>query len=249
MPTRNISPDIEEVNDDVELQDSQRDQSLASKPVGTKLVTSMASGSGAFGAFTHSEQPVFDQVASTTAEYPAWKTSSTESEGDSTLLPHSPDPYSEQNPLHALSPMLGMSGAISSGTKRTFGMHMDMSPSVSPKKKEERRVEVQSAIHTAIAHAKDTPHGLMKYFKQCSKEEYNEQVWRHTTEENKFAQERKEIEDAAHRCHVEKARKGACERQQRHRQIIRDNEIADGKWLPDGTKCSQKVSNILDCII
>jgi hypothetical protein len=109
-------------------------------------------------------------------------------------------------------------------------------------------MESQSAIHTAIAQAKDKPRGLMKFFKQNSREEYNEQVRRHTAEEDEFAQERKEISDAGHRRRAEKAREGARERQQKHRQIICDSEITNGERSPGGTKHSRKVSNILDYI-
>jgi hypothetical protein len=90
-------------------------------------------------------------------------------------------------------------------------MRATTSPSVSPKKKKGRRIGSQSAIRTAITQAKDKPQGLMKFFKQNSKEEYDEQVRRHTAEENEFAQERKEISDATNRRHAEKAREGARE--------------------------------------
>jgi hypothetical protein len=86
----------------------------------------------------------------------------------------------------------------------------------------------------------------MKFFKQASRKENNKQVQRHTAEAEMFTQEQKEIQDAAQRCCAEKARKGACERQQKHQQMIHNNEIANGEQSPGSTKHTQKVSNILN---
>jgi hypothetical protein len=51
----------------------------------------------------------------------------------------------------------------------------------------------------------------MKFFKQISKGEYNEQVQRHTAEEDEFACEWKEKNDAAERRRAEKAKEDARE--------------------------------------
>jgi hypothetical protein len=107
------------------------------------------------------------------------------------------------------------------------------SPSVSPKKKK-ARVESQSAIRTAISQAK--PRGLMKFFKQSTRDKYNEQVWRHTAEEDEHAQARQEISDAVDRQRVEKAKDGARDRQRKHRQTIYDSKIVTGECSPGGTK-------------
>jgi hypothetical protein len=154
-----------------------------------------------------------------------------------TMIPPAPSPT-------------GMLGAIISPVRKQTSSkyYTTISSSVSPKKEKEQRTKSQSAIHRAIAQAKDKPHGLMKFFKQNSRKEYNEQVWRHTAEEDEFAQQKKEIGDAVHRHRVEKERAGACERQQKRRRIIRDAEIANGERSPGGTKYNRKVSDVLNYI-
>jgi hypothetical protein len=112
-------------------------------------------------------------------------------------------------------------------------MRTATSPSVSPKKKK-GRVESQSAIRTAINQV--NPQGLMKFFKQNTREEYNEQVRRHTAEEDERARDCQETNDAVDRCRSEKAKEGARDRQQKHRQAIYDSEIRNGERSPGGTK-------------
>jgi hypothetical protein len=123
-------------------------------------------------------------------------------------------------------------------------MRSTTSPSVSPKKKK-GRVESQSAIRTAISQANADPRGLMKFFKQNSRQEYNEQVRRHTAEEDEFARNRQEIDEAIDRHRTEKVKEGARERQQKHRQKIYDAEITKGERSPSGTKHKRKVSDII----
>ena len=83
----------------------------------------------------------------------------------------------------------------------------------------------------------------MKFFKQNSREEYKEQVRRHTAEEDERAQERQETNEALDRRRTEKEKKGARERQQKHRRAIYDVEIAKGERSPGGTK-QRKVSYV-----
>jgi hypothetical protein len=97
-------------------------------------------------------------------------------------------------------------------------------------------MEFQSVIRTAITQAKDKPRGLMKFFKQISKDKYNEQVQRHTAEEDEFAHEWKEKSDTAERCHAEKAKEGAQEQQQKHQHRMYGAEITKGERSPGGTK-------------
>jgi hypothetical protein len=132
--------------------------------------------------------------------------------------------------------------AISSAAKQTFNMRTTTSPSVSPKKKK-GQVESQSAICTTINQA--NPQGLMKFFKQSTHEEHDKQVWRHTAEEDKCAQDHQEMNDALKRRCSEKAKEGAQEWQQKHHQAIYDSEIAKGKCSPGGTKQKNKRSVLL----
>lgn len=104
----------------------------------------------------------------------------------------------------------------------------------------------QSVIRTAITQAKDKPRGLMKFFKQISKGEYNEQVQRHTAEEDEFSREWKERNDAAERRQAEKAKEDARERQQKHQRRVYDAEITKGERSPGGTK--RKVSKTFNHI-
>jgi hypothetical protein len=76
----------------------------------------------------------------------------------------------------------------------------------------------------------------MKFFKKSTREEYNEQVRKHTAEEDERAQDRRETNNAVERRRSEKAKEGARERQQKHRRAIYDSEIAKGKRSPGGTK-------------
>jgi hypothetical protein len=102
-----------------------------------------------------------------------------------------------------------MLGAISSAAKHTFNMRTTAtSPSVSPRKKK-GQMESQSAIHATITLAKDKPQGLMMFFKQNMHEEYNEQVQKHTAEEDEFAQKHQEMSDKVNRCRTEMAKEDA----------------------------------------
>ena len=80
----------------------------------------------------------------------------------------------------------------------------------------------------------------MKFFKQNSKSKYNEQVQRHTAEEDEFAREQKEKNDATDRHCAAKVREGAQEQKQKHQCRVYDVEITKGEHSPGGTK--RKVS-------
>ena len=76
----------------------------------------------------------------------------------------------------------------------------------------------------------------MKFFKQNTRNEYNNQVQRHAAEEDEHARAHQETNDAAARHHIEKAKEGAQERKQNQRRRIYDSEIAKGERSPGGTK-------------
>jgi hypothetical protein len=114
------------------------------------------------------------------------------------------------------------------------------SPPNSPMKKE-RKIVSQSTIRTALEMSKSTPYGLLKFFHKNSRDEYNEQVWRHTAEENESAQQRKERTDAADQRRAQKVKEGDRKRQQSHHQKTYNAEIAKGERSPGGTKQKRKV--------
>lgn len=92
----------------------------------------------------------------------------------------------------------------------------------------------------------------MKFFKQNSRDEYNEQVRQHTAEENERAEQQRERDDAAEQRRTENAKEAVRKRQQKHRQKTYSAEIANGTRSPGGTKQKRKVSNLFadsDCIV
>ena len=88
----------------------------------------------------------------------------------------------------------------------------------------------------------------MKFLKQCSPAEYQEQVRRATEEENERYQERegKAEEIKAHR--IAASRDAARLRQRRHREKKYESEIALGERTPRGTKRTQVCGASLACI-
>jgi hypothetical protein len=130
---------------------------------------------------------------------------------------------------------------ISSAAKRTFSMRATTSPSSSPKKKRERKAEAQSAIRTALGMSKDVPRGLLRFFHQNSRDEYNEQVRKHTAEENESAQQRQEKSNDINQRRVERVKEVNRKRQQRHRQKGYNKQIEKGERSPGGTKQKRKV--------
>lgn len=76
----------------------------------------------------------------------------------------------------------------------------------------------------------------MKFFKQNTRDEYNEQVWRYMAEEDEHTQARQEIRDAVDRRRIAKAKDGARDQQWKHCQTIYDSEIVTGERSPGGTK-------------
>jgi hypothetical protein len=115
-------------------------------------------------------------------------------------------------------------------------------PPVSPVNKKARRVEAKSAIRTAIEEG--SKKGLMSFFKQSTREEYEAQVRRDTAEAREFVRDR-EVSLSDKRQHkMNKAREAVRLRKQRQRQRLYDAEIARGERTPQGTKRTRKVSTI-----
>lgn len=120
--------------------------------------------------------------------------------------------------------------------KRTMDEARSASMPPSPEKKKPR-AEAQSAIRSAIEMSSEgVPRGLMKFFRPCTKGEYDEQVARFTEEHHGDLEQRAAQEATRNQLRDDKAREGDRIRQQRHRQVKRDNEIARGERTPGGTK-------------
>jgi len=89
--------------------------------------------------------------------------------------------------------------------------------------------------------SKSKPCGLLQFFHQNSRDQYDEQVRRHTAEENEATQQRQERTDAEKECQAQKSKETDRERQRKHWQKTYDAEIAKGERSPGGTKQKRKV--------
>jgi hypothetical protein len=106
-------------------------------------------------------------------------------------------------------------------------------PSTSLQKKN-NRFKSQSAITTALTSGTTT--GLMKFFKQNTSEQYQEQVHRETEESRMQFSKQKGMQGIHQAERLEKARASNCERQRRHRADLFRKQIKSGDRSPGGTK-------------
>lgn len=97
---------------------------------------------------------------------------------------------------------------------------------------------MSSAIRTAL---ENSPKGLLKFLKQCTPVEHDEQVQCATGEENERWAGKDEKAQLAKLHRAEKTQDDDKIRQQRHRQKLRDEVISRGERTPGGSKHNQKV--------
>lgn len=97
---------------------------------------------------------------------------------------------------------------------------------------------MSSAIRTAL---ENSPKGLLKFLKQCTPAEHDEQVQCATGEENERWAGKDEKAQLAKLHRAEKTQDDDKIRQQRHRQKLWDEVISRGERTPGGSKHNQKV--------
>jgi hypothetical protein len=96
--------------------------------------------------------------------------------------------------------------------------------------------QVQSAIRVALQAEKGKAAPLLSYFKQCSREEYREDLARQKEEFNENLEDvKRAAKVAAHKKALDQQEQWRL-RQERHRAIIRDREVVQGIRSPGGTK-------------
>jgi hypothetical protein len=76
----------------------------------------------------------------------------------------------------------------------------------------------------------------MTFFQPCTKEEYTAQVQRFTKEHHEDMEKREGRDAEAKARRDEKVREGERLRQEKHRRLKREDEIARGVRSPGGTK-------------
>jgi hypothetical protein len=204
-----------------------------------EYVKTSSSAVSLIGSLDHVLTPPATDYSSSSSYQPG----EVESDSDSRSPPPSPVLCTKQL-LPSLSVVNNKESAVSSRTsttiataaaslKRSFTARRTSTPPVSPKKKS------KSAIRIAL---EKPSRGLLKFLEKCTPAEHHFQVQRATEDENEQYLQRRERIDIEKTYESGKVRENAKIRQQKHRQMKYDAEIARGERTPHGTKRVRKVT-------
>jgi hypothetical protein len=115
-----------------------------------------------------------------------------------------------------------------------------------PEKKPRTKESRKSAIHDAIEDQKaGRAQGLMRFLKPCTHEELRTQLIAVEAKLDDGWEQAREYQEMADQRRKMLVREENKKRQRRHRERLRDVEIARGERTPRGTKRNLKVRNLL----
>lgn len=162
---------------------------------------------------------------------------SSESEDD--RVPHSPSPITQSNAQASSTGSSSSSQSLllrgspvsaeDSASKRTY-QNLSSTPPPSPKKKKQK-----ADARTVSENSEDSPRGILRFYKKCTKEEYDAQTKREAERTMANWEAHKALEARENERKREEEREGAKMRKRKQRALEREKEVDAGIRSPGGT--------------